>query len=412
MTRPCLRVVLAVGSLSLLAVAPASAQTFQSLFTKQYVRQSGMPLAASDTFAACDPTGTFRMVVTNGPSGQDEIGTDPISSGSVLVNGVEVVHESDLNQTVQRLERTLTGIGTSNTVDVRLRSGPQGAIQVTVEAAQACGLRITSPTTGTVLRAGPVIVRGSVPSQPGAHVGVTVNGNAGLVEGTQFVAIVPVDPSITALVVELNSLDGTQARETLAVTVVPADEPAVYALPSVSGGAPPLSVEFRLSTIVGVSQTVFDADGDGTTDFQGPALDGFTFSYARPGLYVPTARVTDTKGAPHVASTIIHVMDPTAADIRLQALWSDFKDAVRVGDLARAGRFLHSSTRARYQVDLATLGSAALATIDQEMTSIHAKELGFAGAEYEMLRLEDGQTFSFAVWFQLDQDGLWRLRRF
>jgi hypothetical protein len=39
-------------------------------------------------------------------------------------------------------------------------------------------------------------------------------------------------------------------------------------------------------------------------------------------------------------------------------------------------------------------------------------EVGFGGAEYEMLRVRDGQTLSFAVWFQLDQDGLWRLRRF
>jgi hypothetical protein len=29
-----------------------------------------------------------------------------------------------------------------------------------------------------------------------------------------------------------------------------------------------------------------------------------------------------------------------------------------------------------------------------------------------MLRQRDGQTRSFAVWFQLDLDGLWRLRRF
>ena len=412
MTKRWGSVFFAVGSWMLIASVSASAQTFQPLFTKQYVRQSGTPLTSSDTFAACDPTGTFRMVVANGPAGQEEIGTDPISSGSIAVNGVEVVHENDLNQSVQRLERTLTGVGASNRVDVRIRSGPAGAIQVTVEAAQACGLRITSPSVGAVLRAGPAIVRGTIPSQAGAHVGVTVNGHAGLVEGTQFVAVVPVDPSVTALVAELNTFDGTQARETVTVSVTPAPESAIYILPSVPGGAAPLSVEFRLSAIVPVSQTVFDADGDGGTDFQGPLLDGFVFSYARPGLYVPMARVTDASGVVHTASTLIHAMDATALDIRLQAVWSDFKDAVRAGDLTRAGRFLHSSTRARYQADLASLGLAALAGIDQEMTSIQPKELGLAGAEYEMLRLDDGQTFSFAVWFQLDQDGLWRLRRF
>ncbi len=46
------------------------------------------------------------------------------------------------------------------------------------------------------------------------------------------------------------------------------------------------------------------------------------------------------------------------------------------------------------------------------MTTISLVGVGFGGAQYEMLRDRDGQTYSFAVWFQIDQDGLWRLRRF
>jgi hypothetical protein len=46
------------------------------------------------------------------------------------------------------------------------------------------------------------------------------------------------------------------------------------------------------------------------------------------------------------------------------------------------------------------------------MTTIRLVEVGPGGAQYEMLRDLDGQTLSFAVWFQLDRDGLWRIRRF
>jgi hypothetical protein len=46
------------------------------------------------------------------------------------------------------------------------------------------------------------------------------------------------------------------------------------------------------------------------------------------------------------------------------------------------------------------------------MTSIQLVEVGFGGAQYEMLRQRGDETLSFAVWFQLDHDGLWRLRRF
>ena len=80
--------------------------------------------------------------------------------------------------------------------------------------------------------------------------------------------------------------------------------------------------------------------------------------------------------------------------------------------IGRAAGFLHSDTRDAYQAQLALLNPATLANIDQVMTTIDLAEIGFGGAEYEMLRVRDGQTLSFAVWFQLDQDGLWRLRRF
>jgi len=39
-------------------------------------------------------------------------------------------------------------------------------------------------------------------------------------------------------------------------------------------------------------------------------------------------------------------------------------------------------------------------------------ETGFGGAQYEMLRQGPDQVQSFAVWFMIDSDGIWRLRKF
>jgi hypothetical protein len=412
MTSRCLLVIGVTLCALWLSVAPALAQTYVPIFDKRYVRAGGTPVRASDTFAACDPSGAFRMVVVNGPGSQSEIATDPLSSGSVTVNGVEVVRESDLNQHVTRVERMLTGITTANRLDVNIRSGPAGAIQVTVEAAQACGLRITSPAPGTVLRPGNVVVRGTLPHQPGVDVGVSVNGYPAAVEGTQFAARVPVGPGVTGFTAELNTFAGTQARDTVSVSVTPTGEEPMALRVNRPGGAAPFSAEFRLSWVVPVTQIVFDADGNGATDFQGARLENFPFTYTRAGVYVPTARVTDTGGTSHTAMTVVHVMDQAAMDARLQAVWTGFRDALRAGDLAGAMRFLHSSTRSQYEAQLARLSPAALANIDQQMTAIQLVELGFGGAEYEMLRPRDGQTRSFAVWFNVDHDGLWRLRRF
>lgn len=101
-----------------------------------------------------------------------------------------------------------------------------------------------------------------------------------------------------------------------------------------------------------------------------------------------------------------------ALDGQLQAVWQGFKAAVKAGDLPHALAFLHSDTRAAYEQQLTRLSVTTLATIDQYLTTIQLVEVGFGGAQYEMLRLRDGQTRSFAVWFQVDADGVWRVRRF
>ena len=412
MTSRSLLLISVIAGVLWLSVSPAAGQTFVPIFDKRYLRSGGAPVRVSETFAACDPSGSFRLVVLNGPGSLNEIATDPLSSGSVSVNGVEVVRENDLSQNVTRVERVLTGVASSNRIDVAIRSGPAGAIQVIVEAAQACGFRITSPAPGTVLRPSNVVVRGTLPSQPGVDVGVSVNGYPAAVEGTQFAARVPVGPGVTNFVAEINTFAGTQARDTVAVSVTPTGEDPMTLRVNRPGGAAPFDAEFRLGWVVPVSQIALDADNNGTADFQGAALDRFPFTYTRPGVYVPTARVTDNQGITHNAMTVVHVMDQAAMDARLQTVWKGFKDSLRAGDLIGALRFLHSSTRSQYEAQLTRLSPAALAGIDQQMTGIQLVELGFGGAEYEMLRPQDGQMRSFAVWFNVDHDGLWRLRRF
>jgi hypothetical protein len=69
-------------------------------------------------------------------------------------------------------------------------------------------------------------------------------------------------------------------------------------------------------------------------------------------------------------------------------------------------------TRETYQTLWNQLPLAALANIDQIMTTIRLVRVDFGSAEYEMLRDEQGEAFSYGAWSELDQDGLWRLRNF
>lgn len=140
---------------------------------------------------------------------------------------------------------------------------------------------------------------------------------------------------------------------------------------------------------------------------------GFVDGNARPRITqgASEVRVTDT-AATTDATRVVQVSDPAAIDAHLQAKWEGMEDALRRGDIPAALAFIHLSSRARYDTAFRRLTPAQLATIDQHLTAIHPVEIGPNGAEYEMLRTRDGQTLSYAVFFQVDSDGVWLIRMF
>lgn len=386
----------------------ASAQDV--ILSRSYVRGRGEPVLIADTFTVCDPGGQFTLVVENGPGGEPRV-----SSGTIRLNGVPVVDQADLNQQAARLERPLRGVQTSNTLEVHLGSQPGGTLMVSVRGVQVCGLRITSPAPGAVLPGPKVVVRGLLPLTGSASgdAAVTVNGVPALLERNGFAALVSVDPTVTALTAEATDLAGTVLdRTSIPVTVQPGSPTTLDLTAVPAAGGAPLTVSLALTATVPIAHLTLDLEGDGTVDFQGPSLEGQRFTYGQPGVFAPSVQVTDRDGRVHRAATLVHVADPVALDARLQAVWQSLKDALRAGDLAAAAQFLHSGVRARYLALFARLSPAALAAIDQYMTAIRLEEVGFGGAKYEMLRPQEDVTLSFAVWFQLDVDGHWRLRRF
>src|SRR2546425_12576981 len=79
---------------------PAGAQTSEVVISRSFVRATGTPVTATDTFPACDPAGRFTLVVDNGPGGQPKV-----TRGPDTANGLEVVHDSDFKQQIPHLER-------------------------------------------------------------------------------------------------------------------------------------------------------------------------------------------------------------------------------------------------------------------------------------------------------------------
>lgn len=384
---------------------PAAAQ--ETVFSRTYVRTNGPPVTVTDTFAVCNPAGQFTLVVLNGPDG-----TRKVSSGSISVNGVEVIHPSDFNQHVERIERALTNIVASNGIDVRLASAPGSTILVSVLASQSCGIRITSPAAGSTLAESDVLVQGTYPETFGADVGVTVNGTRGLAGGGRFAAVVPVDAQVTSLTaVAKNAAGVTLDDDTIAVTVqAGGGEPVLRLGASPATGIAPLAVELTLLSTAAVSQIALDQDGDGVTDFQGPSLDGLRFTYAQPGVYLATA-VATTPAGPERASVIIQAYDRATLEALLQARWQAMKDALRLGDVGAAVQFISDESRERYRTAFETM-AADLPQIESILTSLTFVRAWGPEVTFQMQRSDDGVQKSFEVRFGVDGDGVWRLRAF
>jgi len=119
-----------VGALALVASMATHAQApDQTLFGPQrYVRTVGAPNVYNGTFTVSSSVGApFQLRIVNGAAN----GADRITSGTVRVNGVQVVGPADFGQNVALIERTLT-LGPSNTVEVQLASKPGGYLTLTV----------------------------------------------------------------------------------------------------------------------------------------------------------------------------------------------------------------------------------------------------------------------------------------
>lgn len=301
--------------------------------------------------------------------------------------------------------------------DLAGNEDPTPAVQVfTVSPLR---VRILEPADGAVIATSSVWIRGIVEGAGAGEVTVRLvspaafgGGVAAPVERGMFAIEVPADPTVTAVAL-VAVQGGSMSPETaVSIAVVPDAAPTESLELWPPGGLSPLMVRIGLHGFSGLPVAI-DADGDGTHEFDG-VLDGDDFyaTYAQPGVYVPTARITTPDGNVRTRRGIVEVYDRSVLDARLQAVWSGFKDALRSGDVDMAVSFIVAERREAWAEYFRAVPPAAFTDVDALFPAITLVEAGSGGAQYEMVAERDNLMFSYAVWFQIDADGRWRLWRF
>jgi hypothetical protein len=311
----------------------------------------------------------------------------------------------------------LSGLGAgSHTFEVKARDqagnedpSPARRIFTVLDGVQ---VTITEPVDGATVPSGALLVRGTV-APGGIEVGVTVNGIVAARHGSSFAAMVPVtSPSVTlTAVATAGPGDPVSHTVTVAVSDLGGSVLALRAHPD-TGGVP-LRTSFSLLGEPVAARIELDFDGDGRPDFDGPTLDGQTFTYTAPGLFFPRARIVDAQGAVSTVTALVQVLDPVALESVLQTRWSALRDALGRNDVATAVSLFAGASRDAYRDQLTALaGAGALPQVAADLGAITAVRVLDKAAEYELRAVQQGTLYSFHVLFVVDTDGVWRLRGF
>jgi hypothetical protein len=271
------------------------------------------------------------------------------------------------------------------------------------------GAVITTPTLwvrGTVEGGGDVALSVPLPT------GFPLPSLAASAEGGTFALEIPSEGAAPRLTVTATDwATGATVTDTISVAYAPDDTEAAFGFTAApDGGIAPLVVGFNVN-LPREAHALLDIDSNGIIDFEGSTLEGLTFVYDRPGVYLATLRAT-TGGETATYRASVQVYDPAGIDGRVLAVWAGFSAALRSGDISRATSFIHGNRRARWQEYFGQLTSDELAEEAAAFTNIERVRVGRGGAEYEMLREEDGRIFSYPVVFVADIDGRWRLWQF
>ena len=274
-------------------------------------------------------------------------------------------------------------------------------------------VRIVAPAPGAVV-VGPieVLVEAADATSGVAQVELAVNGTSRSVAETPPYRFMldPRELGSGPQVLEAAAVDRAGNRgESPPVSVVLSGTPGeiqvgdLVAAPS--SGVAPLTVVFSLLRATG-GTIALDADGNGIVDFIGPSRDGQTFTYARPGLYFPTATITDAGGTQSTVTTVVNVEDPQTVTTRFQGLWTNLKARLGAGDVPGALAHLAPNLQPRFQTVFQQLRTD-LPAVAASLGDLEVLEQVGDLAETAIVQQENGAPFLYFIYFRRDGLGRW-----
>lgn len=375
---------------------------------KQYDKPKGRPITYTDTFQSISVIRTHTIWVQNGKDGCNEV-----KHLSIALNGVEVITSKDL-RAHNPAAKPIT-VQPTNTLTVTLH-GKEGNFVTVKILCEGCTVapevHLIFPGDGSTINKSSALVKGTI-STDSHEVGITVNGVLAEISGGEFaVNGVPLNIGKNTITAVATDADGTTATSGITVHT---DEyqNLVNLTTDKTSGLSPVTVKFAIDTQISnqITRYEMDFEGDGIQDQTVEDLANVSFIYTQVGLSYPTITVTDDQGNQYTDTTAVNVLSLPEMDTLLKAKWEGMKEGLQSGDIARTLKYFAEGSQGRYQgIFTALQGNLAeIAANMQEIGPIYIKD---GIAKYRIRRQEDAGEITYYIYFQVDKDGLWKIRQF
>lgn len=365
------------------------------------------------SFENCERESKYQLVMENGNAD----GTLRVRSGKVELNGEEIIKQNEFNKKSYTVEKSLGTLPRHNTLEVKLRSKRKRFINLRIECILDC-LRITftNPAAESSTNLPLISVFGTIQSSA-EQAGVVVNGYPAYVYKDRFIVNhIPLGGGANSLVAAITNSCGMRAEETLSITAGKIVDPPVQIIPFPTSGIAPFTT--KLGSIVQIAAPIalyqWDFEGDGNIVEVKGDLAEVIHTYSKPGIYRPRLTVVDLEGNRYSDQIGIVVITQSEIDALLTKQWKRMKDHLSSGDIEGAmGYFAEGSSKAMFRHNF-TLMKDHLSEIVSEMGEIVFERIAGNGdvAFYTMEGVQGGDSHSFQIQFQRDNDGIWRIKFF
>jgi hypothetical protein len=378
------------------------------------------------TMTATGPGGAAEASVTvsvTAPKPEAEISASP---ASIQSGESAILSWKTQNADAVRIDPSIGPVAVSGELNVSPQAtqtytvtanGPGGQTEarVTVTVRSPIELQILSPSEGQIIDTSTILVRGSFRHSQGLETGITINGIVAQVFGNQFAApAVHLQPDQNLITVQATDSDGHRAESQVTV-MADLSDPVVVLSAEPASGIAPFETEFAIDCPFEPADVTLTHEGPGDATYSDTSLYGFRVRLSEPGLHLFTVHVLDDAGAAYSAETAVTVLDRHILDTLLKGKWNDMKVRLASGDIEGALTY-HSRPAQQSYREIYTALSGSLPRIVQDMQDIELVLVQDGSAKYRIKRDEEIQGTSYAIsyylYFDCDEDGIWKLFRY